>query len=118
MLALFLRVGCQYSGNDTLDNALRSFKSASVVDDDYDDGYSDDNQIINDANYLSRSHHFRRLIMTKQLSIFAPKMEDNYPFDDVDTIHDGWGIVSARYCDSFKTIWDLSGIEPASTQNV
>ena len=95
MLSLFLRVGCYYTGGGKLNNAIREFKKVSH----------------NDAGYLSSSRNMRHLIMKKGLAIFAPKMEDNYPHEDVDTVHDCWGIVNSKTCHTFKTIWNLEGLE-------
>lgn len=95
MLSLFLRVGCYYDGGGKLNDAIRKFRTVEH----------------NDAEYLEESRNMRLLIMKKGLSIFAPKMKDNYPHEDVDTIHDCWGIVESKSCHTFKTLWDLKGLK-------
>lgn len=107
MLTLFMRVGCNYSGKGKLNAAIRSFKRYKPED---RDDYSESTR-SNDANYLRQSHKLRCLILKQRLSIFAPKMEDNYPHSDVDSIHERWGIVGARNCNELKCIWNLDGIK-------
>ena len=95
MLTLFMRVGCYYEGQGKINDAIRKFKTVSH----------------NDARYLKQSRSMRHLIMKKGIAIFAPKMEDNYPSEDVHTVHDRWGIVNSKSCHSFKTLWDLTELE-------
>ena len=95
MLSLFLRVGCYYEGGGKINDAIRKFRTVSH----------------NDASYLKRSRRMRHLIMKKGLSIFKPKMEDNYPNCDLNTVHNDWGIVNVAKCHSFKTLWDLTGLD-------
>jgi hypothetical protein len=102
MLSLFLRVGCHYEGGGKLNAAIRKFKQVEH----------------NDAGYLKDSRNMRHLILKKGLSIFADKMEDNYPHEDVDTVHDCWGIVEAKRCHTFKSLWNLEGLETVLKKKV
>ena len=96
MLSLFMRVGCYYKGGGKLNDAIKSFKEVNH----------------NDARYLKQSRNLRQLIFKHGLGIFQDRMEDNYPPNvSVDTVHDRWGIVNAASCNTFKSIWNLKGLE-------
>jgi len=114
MLTLYIRLGCQYDDESSINSTLKNFKKKYGVDEDGNRPNvpgAQDESLFNDADYLRKSHTLRQLIMKKGISIFAPKMEDNYPYEDTWTVHDYWGIVSSRTCSSFKNIWDLTGLK-------
>ncbi len=108
MLSLFLRIGCFYNGKDRLQDTIRLFKKNEEGRE-----YSPAGEAkVNDGRYLSQSRRFRLLIMKKGISIFKPKMEDNYPNEeDIHTIHNNWGIVSSAKNSRFKTLWNLEGLD-------
>lgn len=120
MLSLMIRVGCHYSGKGYLNAALRKFKLSVKAKQQKMDSYDGDTldeidgfeALHNDAEYLRQSYAMRTLIFKNGLKIFKPTMAENYPNDvDVHTVHNHWGIVEARKFETFKTLWDLSGIE-------
>jgi hypothetical protein len=118
MLSLFVRMGCYYDGKSKLNDAVRAFKNRTVnepeADDwgDYDEDYASEEVINNDKEYLSASRSMRLLILKKGISIFCPKIEDNYPGgEDIHTVHNDWGIVEAKRYLAFKTLWDLDGLD-------
>jgi hypothetical protein len=115
MLSLFLRVGTFYNGKGRLHDAIRMFKkSADNLHDNYDDDFydEDDGEVqVNDASYLKRSRSLRLLILKKGIKIFKEKIEDNYPHEDIHTVHNQWGVCGAGKHKSFQTLWDLKGLE-------
>jgi hypothetical protein len=120
MLSLFVRIGCCYDGKSSLNDAVRAFKNRTVDEPEFDEWgdcdseYDGENQevVTNDKEYLSASRSMRLLILKKGISIFQPKMEDNYPGGcDIHTVHNDWGIVEAKRYEPFQTLWDLDGLD-------
>lgn len=127
MLSLMMRIGCHYKGTGSLINALKKFKqgtkeireSGGTSDDYFDDIDENKSPIFNDAQYLKQSFAMRNLILKRSISIFKEKIEENYPSNvDTHSVHNCWGIVAAQKQETFKTIWDLSGLEVLKTKKV
>ncbi len=93
LLTLYIRIGCHYPGGGSMNRAISYYRNEVEH---------------NDSGYLKESRQMRLLILKRGLSIFRPKMEDNYPKDaDLHTVHHSWGIVNSPRQEQLQKLWDL-----------